>query len=143
MYQSVLISHDILTHDYPEDGVPPGFATVELLNNSSATTEGSSYTSYSMSANDEVFLDQQSSIPLTTSAVIDTDSIDDTYHMHKLAALRKLTKGQTPFVKFPSGNQPVKTSYNPTVWGCLWPTLFPYGVGMFEDSIRLNSGHGF
>ncbi|KIJ44906.1 hypothetical protein M422DRAFT_97732, partial [Sphaerobolus stellatus SS14] len=28
------------------------------------------------------------------------------------------------------------------VWGSLWPTLFPYGIGMFEDRIHRTQGLG-
>lgn len=33
----------------------------------------------------------------------------------------------------------MKTSYNPKLYGCLWPTLFPYGVGLFEDLLCLDT----
>jgi len=115
LYQSIEISHEVLECDYPEDGAAPGFATVELLKDTASTTEGSSYTAYSMDANDEAFYETQTAVPLTSSGVMDTDHIDDTYHMRKLAALCKIIKGSAPFVKFPSGNQPVKTSYLPTI----------------------------
>ncbi|KAF8573420.1 hypothetical protein K439DRAFT_1375457 [Ramaria rubella] len=49
----------------------------------------------------------------------------------------KLKTGRVPFVKFASGGIPLQTPYNPSIYGCLWPTLFPYGVGMFEDKIHL------
>jgi hypothetical protein len=62
--------------------------------------------------------------------------------MHKLDALQKLKSGNVPFVKFPSGNIPLQTSFNPTVYGYLWPTLFPYGIGMFEHPIRLEKAQG-
>ncbi|KAJ6550727.1 hypothetical protein B0H10DRAFT_1726826, partial [Mycena sp. CBHHK59/15] len=37
----------------------------------------------------------------------------------------------------------LSTHHNPTVYGMLWPTLFPYGVGMFDDPIRLRKELGF
>ncbi|KAJ7753483.1 hypothetical protein B0H16DRAFT_1834539 [Mycena metata] len=52
----------------------------------------------------------------------------------KLDALRKLKKQEAEFVKFPSGNTPLSTSKNPRVFGWLWPTLFPYGVGMADNN---------
>ena len=57
--------------------------------------------------------------------------------------MRKLKSHNTPFVKFGAGNTPLHTSYNPTVFACLWPTLFPYSVGAFEDGICLNKALGF
>jgi hypothetical protein len=66
-----------------------------------------------------------------------------TYKIHKLHALQKIKAGKTPFIKYPSGNIPIKTSYNPSVYGWLWPTLFLYGVGMFEDPIHKEKGLGY
>ncbi|KAJ7930226.1 hypothetical protein B0H13DRAFT_1595532, partial [Mycena leptocephala] len=35
----------------------------------------------------------------------------------------------------PSGNTPLSASKNPRVFGWLWPTLFPYGVGMMDKNV--------
>ncbi|KAJ7441988.1 hypothetical protein FB451DRAFT_949401, partial [Mycena latifolia] len=44
----------------------------------------------------------------------------------------------------PSGNTPLSTSKNPRVFGWLWPTLFPYGVGMVDNNnIRISPDFGF
>ncbi|KAJ7092460.1 hypothetical protein B0H15DRAFT_763978, partial [Mycena belliarum] len=44
----------------------------------------------------------------------------------------------------PSGNMPLSTSKNPRVFGWLWPTLFPYGVGMVDNNIvRISPDFGF
>lgn len=34
----------------------------------------------------------------------------------------------------------LNTRLNPDVYGALWPTLFPYGIGAFEDPLRLQPG---
>ncbi|KAF8575283.1 hypothetical protein K439DRAFT_1275370, partial [Ramaria rubella] len=134
LYADVEISEDILLREYPENGSALGFAIQELLKGSAATSEGSSYTSYTQQANAEAFNDNQSDfIPISTNGILDTDQIDATYKMGKIDAMRKLKTGRVPFVKFASGGIPLQTSYNPSIYGCLWPTLFPYGVGMFED----------
>lgn len=57
-----------------------------------------------------------------------------------------LKASTTPFVKFPSGNSPLQlcTSGDSRVFGWLWPTLFPYGVGTIDnDGIRLSLNLGF
>ncbi|KIJ42104.1 hypothetical protein M422DRAFT_125823, partial [Sphaerobolus stellatus SS14] len=136
LYQDNIIDHDTLNRDYPESGPAPGFATAEVLKDSSATSEGSSYTNYASDANNETFLQNDTFVPLTSTGVLDTDQIDATFKMRKLEALRKLKCGKTSFAKYPSGNQPLKTSFAPHIWGSLWPTLFPYGIGMFEDPVR-------
>ncbi|KAJ7603499.1 hypothetical protein B0H17DRAFT_968634 [Mycena rosella] len=39
---------------------------------------------------------------------------------------------------------PLSTSKNPRVFGWLWPTLFPYGVGMVDNNIvRISPEFGF
>ncbi|KAJ7318514.1 hypothetical protein DFH08DRAFT_639728, partial [Mycena albidolilacea] len=44
----------------------------------------------------------------------------------------------------PSGSTPLHTSRNPRVFGLLWPTLFPYGVGMIDNNnVRLSTEDGF
>ncbi|KAJ7091756.1 hypothetical protein C8R44DRAFT_583776, partial [Mycena epipterygia] len=37
----------------------------------------------------------------------------------------------------------LSTRNNPDVYGMLWPTLFPYGVGMFDDPFRRRNELGF
>ncbi|THU76457.1 hypothetical protein K435DRAFT_579015, partial [Dendrothele bispora CBS 962.96] len=44
----------------------------------------------------------------------------------------------------PSGSTPLPTRNNPKLFGYLWPTLFPYGVGMMEnEDARSNDTIGF
>ncbi|KAF9068048.1 hypothetical protein BDP27DRAFT_1224973, partial [Rhodocollybia butyracea] len=64
--------------------------------------------------------------------------------MRKLNALQRLKAGQTSFIKYPSGSTPLPTRHSPDTYGHLWPTLFPYGVGMMEnDDIHSNDSIGF
>ncbi|THV01806.1 hypothetical protein K435DRAFT_654566 [Dendrothele bispora CBS 962.96] len=64
--------------------------------------------------------------------------------MRKLDALRRLKGGIEPFIKFSSGSVPFATRNNPKLFGYLWPTLFPYGVGMMENNEdRSNDSIGF
>ncbi|KAF8830527.1 hypothetical protein HHX47_DHR2001129 [Lentinula edodes] len=64
--------------------------------------------------------------------------------MRKLNALQQLKEGSQPFIKFPSGSIPLSTYNNPKLYGYLWPTLFPYGVGMMEgNGPNLDNSVGF
>ncbi|KAJ7084567.1 hypothetical protein B0H15DRAFT_783776, partial [Mycena belliarum] len=112
--------------EYPVYDCP--LATQDFLRTNSASNQGSSYTSYSGQANTELFEGSNTS-ELTATTLVDVDNVDTTYSQRKLAALRLLKKHEAGFVKFPSGNMPLSTSKNPRVFGWLWPTLFPYGVG--------------
>ncbi|KAJ6576139.1 hypothetical protein DFH09DRAFT_915040, partial [Mycena vulgaris] len=127
--------------EYPVYDCP--IATQDFLRTNSANNQGSSYTSYSEQANAELF-EGTDTFELTATTLVDVDSVDTTYKQRKLAALRALKKQEAGFVKFPSGNMPLSTSKNPRVFGWLWPTLFPYGVGMVDNNIvRLLSDFGF
>ncbi|KAE9393396.1 hypothetical protein BT96DRAFT_829363, partial [Gymnopus androsaceus JB14] len=64
--------------------------------------------------------------------------------MRKLNALQRLKFQQQSFIKYPSGSTPLPTRHSPHTYGHLWPTLFPYGVGMMEnDDVRSNDAVGF
>ncbi|KAF7333268.1 ATP-dependent DNA helicase [Mycena sanguinolenta] len=122
--------------EYPEYDCP--LAVTDFLRTNSANNQGSSYTSYSDQANTELF-ENSATFELTSTSLVDVDSMDSTYQQRKLEALRKLKKQEAGFVKFPSGNTPLSTSKNPRVFGLLWPTLFPYGVGMIDNNnIRIS-----
>ncbi|KAJ7203936.1 hypothetical protein C8J57DRAFT_1101063, partial [Mycena rebaudengoi] len=112
--------------EYPVYDCP--LATQDFLCTNSANNQGSSYTSYSDQANAELF-EESDTFELTATTLVDVDNIETTYKQRKLAALRSLKEHKAGFVKFPSGNMPLSTSKNPRVFGWLWPTLFPYGVG--------------
>jgi hypothetical protein len=123
--------------DYPECDVP---FPVQTMLRTASTTEGASYT---QEANAESFNENVSTGGMPSSTVIDADNVDATYKARKLDALEHL-KGGSPFIKYPTGSVPLPTRHNPQVYGHLWPTLFPYGVGMMQnDSVRENDSIGF
>ncbi|KAJ7096800.1 hypothetical protein C8R44DRAFT_643840 [Mycena epipterygia] len=117
--------------EYPVHDCP--FAVTDFLRTNSENNQGSSYTSYLDQANAELF-EGAHTFELTSSTLIDADNVASTYQQKKLDALRKLKRQEAGFMKFPSGNTPLSTSKNPRVFGWLWPTLFPYGVGMVDNN---------
>ncbi|KAJ7627948.1 hypothetical protein DFH06DRAFT_1006517, partial [Mycena polygramma] len=114
------------SEEYPVYDCP--LAVNDFLRTNSANNQGSSYTSYSDQANTALF-ERNDTFELTSSTLVDVDTLASTYQQRKLDALRQLKKQEAGFVKFPSGNPPLSTSKNPRVFGWLCPTLFPYGVG--------------
>jgi len=56
-------------------------------------------------------------------------------HQLKAAALRYAKRGGS-FVQIPRDPNPVNEFFNPVTFPMLYPTLFPYGIGGFEDSRR-------
>nr|GAT48229.1 ATP-dependent DNA helicase [Mycena chlorophos] len=113
---------------YPEAGVP--FPVTDYLRTAASGSEGSSYV---QDANDQLSPNVNlHSIPSTT--VVDADQVDSTFQSRKLHALQMIKASRTPFVKFPSGSEVLRTRDNPVMYGRLFPTLFPYGVGMMENT---------
>ncbi|KAJ7161270.1 hypothetical protein C8R43DRAFT_880849 [Mycena crocata] len=47
------------------------------------------------------------------------------------------------FLKTSTTAETLSTCHNHNVYGLLWPTLYPYGVGMFDDTVRLRNDLGF
>jgi hypothetical protein len=130
------------SEEYPVYDCP--FALADILRTNSANNQGSSYTTYSDQANTTLFEGTDDSFELTSSTLEDIDSVASTYQQRKLDALRRLKKQEAEFVKFPSGNTPLSTSKNPRIFAWLWPTLFPYGVGMIDNNnVRLSSDFPF
>ncbi|KAJ6555383.1 hypothetical protein DFH09DRAFT_923894, partial [Mycena vulgaris] len=114
------------SEEYPVHDCP--LAVTSFLRTNSANNQGSSYTSYSNQANAELF-EGTDNFELTSTTLVDVENIASTYQRRKLEALRRLKNQDAGFVKLPSGSAPLSTSKNPRVFGWLWPTLFPYGVG--------------
>ncbi|KAJ3866049.1 hypothetical protein EV359DRAFT_37435, partial [Lentinula novae-zelandiae] len=114
-------------NQYPEHGIP---IPLKNIIRTSSNSEGSSY---SAQANSEQFNENVSCSGMLSSTVVDADHIDSTYQMRKLSALQQLKEGNEPFIKYPSGSIPLSTYKNPKLYVYLWPTLFPYGVGMMEN----------
>ncbi|KAJ7730351.1 hypothetical protein DFH07DRAFT_756259, partial [Mycena maculata] len=114
---------------YPEEGIPLPFS--ELLC-TTPSSEGSSYTD-PVQSNTEQFAGI-STHGMPSSTVVDADSINSSFRRRKAQAIEQLKNGNSAFMKLPSGSKPLVTRNNPTLFGYLWPTLFPYGVGMFEDT---------
>ena len=110
LYKDITIDCETLNCDYPVNGAALGFTTTEILNNSSANLEGTSYANYASESNDAAFADEELFIPMFSSGMLDTDQVTSTFKMCKLEALQLLKSRKTPFVKFSSGNQPLKTS---------------------------------
>jgi len=81
LYKDMRIDYETLNCDYPTDGAALGLATTEILNNSSANLEGTSYAQYPSESNDATFGDETPVIPMTSSGMLDTDQVTSTYKM--------------------------------------------------------------
>ena len=77
----------------------------------------------------------EGSIPLSTTAALDVERAELSFEEKKLLVLEHLKHGGE-FVRVAAGTEPLSTSHSPDVYLQMWPTLFPYGVGSFEDPNR-------
>ncbi|KAJ7579529.1 hypothetical protein C8J56DRAFT_796194, partial [Mycena floridula] len=77
----------------------------------------------------------ESGIPISASGTFDVKDTAVALNLRKIRALQHLKAGGA-FVKSSTTPETLFTRNNPDVYGMLWPTLFPYGIGMFEDPVR-------
>ncbi|KAJ7635222.1 hypothetical protein FB45DRAFT_743942, partial [Roridomyces roridus] len=130
--------------DYPDHSVP---IPIEEMYRTVSSTEGGNY---AQPADEQPARNVETSgIPSCT--VVDADNMDSTSLYRKLAALQQLSNASAtyaqrkgafvdmiknqdhPYVKYPSSSQPMSTIKNPNLYAYLWPTIFPYGVGMMDN----------
>ncbi|KAJ7206386.1 hypothetical protein GGX14DRAFT_311746, partial [Mycena pura] len=140
LYSDVTIDYDAL-NEYPADGHVP-FPVQHQVSNDTIRSQTSTYTGHGIDTTESIFASQHdetdtdSIIPVTTSGTFDVDEAEVSLNHRKIAALQHLKSGGA-FVKTSTSTETLATRNNPQVYGMLWPTLFPYGVGMFEDPLRL------
>ncbi|KAG1792597.1 uncharacterized protein HD556DRAFT_1215361, partial [Suillus plorans] len=56
----------------------------------------------------------------------------------RAAALRHVKQHGGGYVEIPHGPAPVNEYSNPDLFPMIYPTLFPYGLGGFEQSVRMS-----
>lgn len=61
---------------------------------------------------------------------------DSSASVLKAAAIRHLRSKKTGFIEVPHGEDPINEFYNPSLFPKIAPTLFPYGIGGLEDTVR-------
>ncbi|THU79556.1 hypothetical protein K435DRAFT_697541, partial [Dendrothele bispora CBS 962.96] len=74
-------------------------------------------------------------IPVLSSGTFDIDHTDEGHDLRKIDALRRIKNGER-FLKTSTSVDTINPREHPHVYAWLWPTLFPYGIGVFEDPIR-------
>ncbi|KAJ6612721.1 hypothetical protein B0H10DRAFT_1779808, partial [Mycena sp. CBHHK59/15] len=131
--------------EYPADdnGCVP-FPVQHQIPNDTIHGQNSTYTGHGMDTTEAIFaetLDSGDQIPLSLSGTFDVENTETSLNSRKIEALRVLKAGGG-FVKSPTTTETLSTRQNPSVYALLWPTLFPYGVGMFDDPVRLRKELG-
>ncbi|KAJ6589663.1 hypothetical protein B0H19DRAFT_921652, partial [Mycena capillaripes] len=81
-------------------------------------------------------------IPLSVTGTFDAQNTELDLNSGKIQALCHLKAGGS-FAKTSTTAETLSTRDNANVYAMLWPSLFPYGVGMFNDPVRLRKEDGF
>ena len=77
--------------------------------------------------------DPASEIPFASVVITDVDNIVSSSQL-AAAAIRHLRKKGSAFLQIPHDPQPANEFFNPDLFPKLYLTLFPYGMGGFEDN---------
>ncbi|KAJ7045295.1 hypothetical protein C8F04DRAFT_904872, partial [Mycena alexandri] len=145
LYHDVVIDLDALA-EYPgdNDGHVP-FPVQHQLANETIRGQNATYTGHGIDTTEAIFAEYagtEGEIPISVTGTFDVDNTEKSLNDRKIQALRVL-KANGGFAKTSTKSDTLSTRYNPDVYGMLWPTLFPYGVGMFEDPVRMQKESGF
>ncbi|KAJ7484496.1 hypothetical protein FB451DRAFT_1028110 [Mycena latifolia] len=144
LYNDITIDLAALA-EYPEDDdscVP--FPIQYQTTNETIRGQNATYTGHRIDTTEAIFAensDIDAQIPFSLSGRFDVDNTEIALNTRKIEALRLLKAGGS-FVKSSSTAETLSTRNSPNVYGMLWPTLFPYGVGMFDDPVRLHKELG-
>ncbi|KAJ7438277.1 hypothetical protein B0H11DRAFT_2358704, partial [Mycena galericulata] len=74
-------------------------------------------------------------VPFQTVVVADVDG-NAPSHILRSAAMSHMRKPGSNYVEIPHDPLPANEFNNPTLFPMIYPTLFPYGIGGFEDHRR-------
>ncbi|KAJ7572014.1 hypothetical protein C8J56DRAFT_718476, partial [Mycena floridula] len=143
LYHDIQIDMNALS-EYPDDGDGRRpFPVLQQTPNATVLGQSSTYSGHGIDTTEKDFEQNpyhpDSQIPISVSGTIDVEQTEVSLNSRKLRALQYLKAGGS-FVKSSTSSDTMFTRDNPDVYGMLWPTLFPYGVGSFEDPVRLHTG---
>ncbi|KAJ7180913.1 hypothetical protein C8R46DRAFT_808362, partial [Mycena filopes] len=144
LYRDIVIDLAALA-EYPADD--DGHARFPIQHQSPNDTirgQNSTYTAHGIDTTEAIFAEATTPdgpIPISVTGTFDVDNTEKSLNDRKIEALRHLKAGAA-FVKTSTQSSTLSTRHNPNVYGMLWPTLFPYGVGMFEDPVRMRTESG-
>ena len=122
---SALPKEDVLKYNI--EHIPLSAASHSLVSRYDTVTEFNGTSSFS-----QPLLDDR----VQFESVVITD-VEARFPSHQLkaAALRHTKRGGS-FIEVPHDPNPINEFFNPSMFPMLYPTLFPYGIGGFEDKHR-------
>ena len=88
-----------------------------------------------LSQNTTPELPRDSPVQFESVTITDVDANAPSYQL-KAAALRHAKRGGS-FIQVPHDEEPLNEFFNPSMFPMIYPSLFPYGTGGFEDRRRV------
>jgi hypothetical protein len=76
--------------------------------------------------------EQSSEIPFQNVVITDVEGHAPSNEL-RAAAVRHIKKKGGAYFQIPHDSQPANKFFNPLLFPSIYPTLFPYGIGGFED----------
>ncbi|KAJ7122514.1 hypothetical protein C8R43DRAFT_899918, partial [Mycena crocata] len=144
LYHDIIIDFAALA-EYPDDDngwvkFPVQFQRA----NETIRGQNATYTGHGIDTTEAIFSEHadDAAIPISSSGTFDVENSEISLNHRKIQALRYL-KTNGSFAKTSTSSETLSPRHNHNVYGMLWPTLFPYGTGMFEDPFRLQKESGF
>ncbi|KAH7909211.1 hypothetical protein BJ138DRAFT_1011307, partial [Hygrophoropsis aurantiaca] len=130
-YKDITINHDMLDDLDDEQLLPVHIEHVCSSEADDVLTSRYDSADVNLSSNEEP------PIAINFQNVVVTD-VDGNAPSHQLraAALRHVRKQGTGYIEVPHGAAAVNEFNNPALFPMIYPTLYPYGLGGFEDSAR-------
>ncbi|KAJ3878160.1 hypothetical protein F5879DRAFT_1074400, partial [Lentinula edodes] len=130
-YKDIVINEDLLGSLPEVSSLPVHIEHVRPDDVNESLTDG-----YDHSVKTSVDQQEKEYIEPTFESVVIAD-VDGNATVNELraAAMRHIKKGGS-YVEIPHGASPVNEFFNPSLFPMIYPTLFPYGIGGFEDHRR-------
>lgn len=136
LYRNVRVSNSNISL-LPSDSslqVPVRFQ--ESSDSDAATVEGYDSTRTAVNLRSRNEFDESAEPIFDKVVVADVDSNASSNEL-RAAALRHITRPGGTFVEVPHDPSPINEFFNPNLFPMIYPTLYPFGIGGFEDSHRL------
>ena len=133
LYKNVSIDHDRL-NSLPSDKILP-FHIQHILPDDAQDTLTSRYDADMSLESNVLDTEQNTNIPFQNVVITDIDSHAPANEL-RAAAVRHIKEKGGAYFQIPHDPAPVNEFFNPRLFPSMYPTLFPYGIGGFEDKHR-------
>ncbi|TDL13848.1 hypothetical protein BD410DRAFT_817262 [Rickenella mellea] len=139
-YRDIQINHAMLDSLQDEQILP--FHVEHVLPNDAADSLTSRYdpTASIASNSQEVEAAVNTDIAFENVVITDVDGLAPANEL-RAAAVRHVKRKGGGYIQIPHDPEPVNEFFNPSLFPKIYPTLFPYGIGGFENhkrSVRLS-----